>query len=76
MIDSRDIHRGIREVLEANFPEITIQTKDIKTPTPPCFYIKSVADNNEKTAIDFVTTKFLYSVIFFWTRDSRRFINS
>lgn len=71
MLDSMDIHRGIREVLEANFPEITIQTKDIKTPTPPCFYIKSVADNNEKTAMDFVTTKFLFSVVYFSEQETQ-----
>lgn len=71
MIDSMDIYRGIRETLETNFPDITIQSKDIKTPTPPCFYIKSIADNNEKTAIDFVTTRFLFSVIYFSEQETQ-----
>lgn len=65
MIDSMDIYRGIKKTLEKNFKKIKVQTKDVKNPRPPCFYIKPVTDNNYQTASDFETTDYLYSVVYF-----------
>lgn len=66
MIDSMDIYRALKTTLESKFSSdyITVQTKDIKNPIPPCFYIKPVSDNNSQTAADFETTDYLYSVIY------------
>lgn len=65
MIDSMDIYRGIKKTLENNFNKIKVQTKDVKNPRPPCFYIKPMADNNYQTASNFETTDYLYSIIYF-----------
>lgn len=64
MIDSMDIYRSLKKALEKNFNKIKVQTKDIKNPRPPCFYIKPLADNNTQTASDFETTEYMYSVIY------------
>lgn len=67
MLDSMDIYRALKMTLEKNFKsqKIKIQTKDIKNPRPPCFYVTSVSDNNYQTAAEYMTTDFLYSVIYF-----------
>ena len=66
MIDSMDIYRALKTTLENKFSSdyIKVQTKDIKNPIPPCFYIKPVSDNNSQTAADFETTDYLYSIIY------------
>lgn len=65
MIDSAEIYRALKESIQTTFPNISILTKYIKTPTPPCFYISSVADNSLKTATDFFTSKHIFSVIYY-----------
>lgn len=65
MIDSMDIYRALKETLEKQFnKKIKVQTKDIKNPRPPCFYIKPGNDNNSQTASDFETTDYLYFIIY------------
>ena len=64
MIDSMDIYRALKDTLEAQFNNIEVQTKDIKNPRPPCFYIKPVADNNSQTAADFETTDYIFSIVY------------
>ena len=61
-----DIYRALKTTLENKFSSdyITVQTKDIKNPIPPCFYIKPTADNSSQTAADFETTDYLYSIIY------------
>lgn len=65
MIDSMDIHRSIVEVLKKNLKKIKVQTKDIKNPRPPCFYVKDVADSGRQTASEYETTSYSYAVIYF-----------
>ena len=64
MIDSMDIYRALKDTLTAQFNNIEVQTKDIKNPRPPCFYIKPVADNNSQTAADFETTDYIFSIVY------------
>lgn len=60
-----DIYRALKETLEKQFnKKIKVQTKDIKNPRPPCFYIKPGNDNNSQTASDFETTDYLYLIIY------------
>lgn len=65
MIDSMDIHRSIVELLKENFKKIKVQTKDIKNPRPPCFYVKDIADSGRQTATEYETTSYSYAVIYF-----------
>lgn len=65
MINSIDIYRAIKELLKEKFTDINILTNGIKTPTPPCFYINSVADNFSKTATDFFRTIYVFSIVYF-----------
>lgn len=64
MIDSMDIYRALKDTLTAQFNNIEVQTKDIKNPRPPCFYIKPVADSNSQTAADFETTDYIFSIVY------------
>lgn len=60
-----DIYRALKETLVKHFnKKIKVQIKDIKNPSPPCFYIKPGNDNNSQTASDFETTDYLYSIIY------------
>lgn len=70
MIDSMDIYRALRETLEKNFKKIKVQTKDIKNPRPPCFYIKLITDNGNQTASEFETTTYSYAVIYFSKKET------
>ena len=70
MIDSIDFYRAIRETLEANFTKIKVQTKDIKNPRPPCFYIKPLSDNETQTASEYATTSYSYAVIYFSKKET------
>lgn len=65
MVDSIDIYRSIREVLEKNFKKIKVQSKDFKNPRPPCFYVKSVGDISSQSATEYENNSFSYSVIYF-----------
>lgn len=65
MVDSIDIYRSIREVLEKNFKKIKVQSKDFKNPRPPCFYIKSVGDISSQSATEYESNSLSYSVIYF-----------
>lgn len=64
MIDSIDIYRALSDLLKANFT-IGVETKDIKNPKPPCFYIKPVSDSFSQTATNYGTTAYSYSIIYF-----------
>ena len=70
MIDSMDIYRAIREILSKNFKGIKVQTKDIKNPRPPCFYIKLITDNGNQTASEYETTTYSYAVIYFSKKET------
>ena len=65
MIDTMDIYRAIKETLTDNFSDIPVQTKDIKNPKPPCFYIQLAADNSIQTAEIYETSSYGYAVIYF-----------
>lgn len=65
MIDTMDIYRALKETLTENFTAIPVQTKDIKNPAPPCFYIQLAADSSTQTASYFETSGYSYAVIYF-----------
>ncbi len=65
MIETADIYRSIRAVLEKEFPDILIQTKDIKTPVPPCFYVRFVTGVEQQTATEFVSEDCSFEVVYF-----------
>lgn len=65
MIDTMDIYRALKETLTENFEDIPVQTKDIKNPAPPCFYIRLAADNTAQTADFFETSTYSFAVIYF-----------
>lgn len=64
MIEIADIYRSIKTRLEDN-SEIPIQIKDIKTPAPPCYYIKYINGKNTTTATDYVENNVSFDVIYF-----------
>lgn len=64
MITTIDIYRSLRNLLNGEFTEL-VEVKDIKNPTPPCFYIKPVTDNFSQTATNYGTTNYLFSIVFF-----------
>lgn len=65
MIETTDIYRSIRERLEETFENIPVQTKDLKTPKPPCFYIKYVTGSGTQTAEEFCREDCSFDVIYF-----------
>lgn len=64
MIEIADIYKSIKTRLEDN-SEIPIQIKDIKTPVPPCYYIKYINGKNTTTATDYVENNISFDVIYF-----------
>ncbi|MCX4275818.1 MAG: hypothetical protein OSJ27_08590 [Candidatus Gastranaerophilales bacterium] len=65
MIETTDIYRSIRNLLEANFTNISVQIKDKKTPQPPCFYIKYVTGKTTQTATEFENTYYSFEIAYF-----------
>lgn len=64
MIELSNIYQSIKTVLENN-TNTTVQIKDIKTPTPPCYYIKYINGKNNATATDYVESSISFDVIYF-----------
>jgi len=64
MIETSDIYKSIKTVLENNFEE-TIQEKDIKTPVPPCFYIKYINSVNTQSATEYIEKKVNFDIIYY-----------
>ena len=64
-IETSDIYRSIRQLLEKTFPDITVQIKDIKNPLPPCFYIKYVTDTSLQIASEYSNDSYVFDVIYF-----------
>lgn len=60
-----DIYRALKKLLKDNFEGIQVQTKDVKNPHPPCFYIKSVADTSRQTGSEYETTDYSFNIIYF-----------
>lgn len=65
MLLETDIYRAIRNTLEAEFPKIKVQIKDIKNPKPPCFYIKFINSKSEQSAQEFETVTISFDIIYF-----------
>ena len=70
MIETSDIYRSIRLLLEKAFPDIKVQIKDIKNPAPPCFYIKYVNDVNTQTASEYINDSIIFDVIYFSEKET------
>lgn len=64
MIATSNIYQSIKTVLE-NHTDATVQIKDIKTPTPPCYYIKYINGVDRLTATDYVESSISFEVIYF-----------
>ena len=65
MIETTDIYRSIRNLLKENFPNITIQEKDKKTPNSPCFYIKYITGKTTQDASEIENTDCSFEIIYF-----------
>ncbi len=65
MITVIDLYRNIKSTLEKTFPDIPVQIKDIKTPIPPCFYIKVIGETSTLTAVEFENDTISFDVIYF-----------
>ncbi len=70
MIETTDIYRSIKKLLEANFSTVPVQTKDIKTPNPPCFYIKYITGKSIQTAAELENTEYSFEIIYFAKEES------
>lgn len=64
MIETTDIYRTLKELLESNF-DIKVQIKDKKTPVPPCFYIEFVTEKQTQTATEFESNKCSFDLVYF-----------
>jgi len=67
MISTQNIYKAIRTRLNTAFPSITVQTKDIKNPLPPCFYIQYVSSNEKEVANDTINTIASFAIYYFAT---------
>lgn len=65
MIETEDIYRSIKLLLEENFTEIPVQIKDIKFPAPPCFYIKFISSSVSQSALEYEKETLSFDVIYF-----------
>ena len=70
MLTPIDFYRGIKSKLETYFPNILVQTKDIKTPLAPCFYIQFVSLNSNQIAVGYKTDLINFNVIYFAKNES------
>lgn len=64
-IETTDIYRSLRLLLENKFPNIKVQIKDIKNPNPPCFYIKFIGGTTTQTATEFENNDCSFDIIYF-----------
>lgn len=64
-IETSDIYRSIKTLLEDNFTDVTVQIKDIKNPVPPCFYIMCISETVVQSAVDYETNNCSFDVIYF-----------
>ncbi len=69
MIDTADIYKSIKTTISNNFDEIVLD-KDIKTPTPPCFYVKYIDGINTQTATEYLEKKTNFDIIYFSSEES------
>lgn len=69
MITVIDLYRNIKTCLENAFPNITVQTKDIKNPIVPCFYIKVISETSTLSAVEYETNRISFDVIYFAQND-------
>lgn len=65
MISTIEIYRAIRERLEATFPNIIVQQKDIKNITRPSFYIQYIGKNFEQQAVEYYEDRISFNIIYF-----------
>lgn len=70
MIETTDIYRSIKRLLETSFPDILIQTKDIKTPAPPCFYIKYITGKTTQSASEIEIANCSFEIVYFAYEES------
>ena len=64
-IETTDIYRSLRLLLEKKFQDIKVQIKDVKNPHPPCFYIKYISGTNTQTATEFDNNTCSFDIIYF-----------
>lgn len=65
MIETDDIYRAINSRLELTFPDIPVMAKDMKTPEPPCFYIKFVTGSTSQSAVEYESEHLAFNVLYF-----------
>lgn len=64
MIEKNDIYKSIKKTLETN-SDVVVQNKDIKTPVPPCYYIKFINSQNKTTATDYIEDNVTFDIVYF-----------
>lgn len=64
MIEKNDIYKSIKKTLETN-SDVVVQNKDIKTPVPPCYYIKFINGQNKTTATDYIEDNVTFDIVYF-----------
>ncbi len=65
MIEITDIYHSIKELLESNFDNIPVQLKELKTPKPPCFYIKFNSSTEKQIAQEYKEDNISIDIIYF-----------
>ncbi len=71
-IETADLYRAIKRLIENNFENIPVQTKDKKNPNPPCFYIDYVSRVDTQTATEFENNSILFDVVYFSEEETLR----
>lgn len=64
-IETTDIYRSLRLLLEKKFQDIKVQIKDVKNPHPPCLYIKFISGTNTQTATEYENNTCSFDIIYF-----------
>ena len=70
MISVIEVYAALREKLEALFPNITVQQKDIKNITRPSFYIQYIGKSFYRNASEFFEDNFSFNIVYFAQNES------
>lgn len=69
-IETSDIYKALRLLLEKNFNNIDVQIKDKKNPKPPCFYVQYVDNTNTQTAAEYTNDSYVFAIIYFSQKET------
>ena len=75
MIDVTDALRAIKEVLQLNFPDISVENSDLKNPLRPSFYINVVNQINNRQDSGFIRNLYSFDVIYFGSSQYKGYLD-